>query len=124
MISYQTSGSFKNTQDFLKKLASGDLFSNLDKYGKMGVYALAKHTPRDTGLTANSWGYKVIKSKTKPGIEWYNTNVKTGVSVAILIQYGHGTKNGGYVSGVDYINPAIRPIFDEIVADIWRQVTL
>ena len=122
MIYYEISGNFNNTDAFLKRMVGQDLFSVLDKYGKRGVEALAKATPEDSGLTADSWGYKVIKSKSKPGIEWYNTNVNDGVPVAILIQYGHGTGTGAYIQGIDYINPAIRPIFEQIVEDIWRQV--
>jgi len=123
MITFSKSGDFSNTERFLKNVANDSFFANLDSYGKAGVQALADNTPRDSGETARSWGYKVIRSRTNPGIEWYNTNVNDGTSVAILIQYGHATKSGGYISGRDYINPVIRPIFDKIAADIWKKVT-
>jgi hypothetical protein len=123
MLTFSQSGDFSNTERFLKNVANDSFFANLDSYGKAGVQALADNTPRDSGKTAQSWGYKVIRSRTNPGIEWYNTNVNDGTSVAILIQYGHATKSGGYISGRDYINPVIRPIFDKIAADIWKKVT-
>jgi hypothetical protein len=123
MITFSKSGDFGNTERFLKNVANDSFFANLDSYGKAGVQALADNTPRDSGETAQSWGYKVIRSRTNPGIEWYNTNVNDGTSVAILIQYGHATKSGGYISGRDYINPVIRPIFDKIAEDIWKKVT-
>lgn len=123
MLTFSQSGDFGNTERFLKNVANDSFFANLDSYGKAGVQALADNTPRDSGETAQSWGYKVIRSRTNPGIEWYNTNVNDGTSVAILIQYGHATKSGGYISGRDYINPVIRPIFDKIAEDIWKKVT-
>lgn len=123
MISLTSKGDWSRTIKSLKRMAGGDRFSNLDKYGKAGVAALSRATPVDTGLTAGSWKYRIIKTKGRPGIEWYNTNTRNGVSVAILIQYGHGTGTGGYVRGRDYINPAMRPIFDQIVSEFWREVT-
>ncbi len=90
----------------------------------MGVDALARATPVATSLTRNSWEYRIIKDRKNPGIEWYNTNVVNGVSVAILIQYGHGTGTGGYVTGRDYINPAMLPVFDMIADEIWKKVKL
>ena len=123
MLTFSQSGDFSNTERFLKNVGNDSFFANLEAYGKAGVQALADNTPRDSGETAMSWGYKVIRSRTNPGIEWYNTNVNDGTSVAILIQYGHATKSGGYISGRDYINPVIRPIFDKIAEDIWKKVT-
>ena len=123
MITFSQSGDFGNTERFLKNVNNDSFFANLESYGQAGVRALADNTPRDSGKTAQSWGYKVIRSRTNPGIEWYNTNVNDGTSVAILIQYGHATKSGGYISGRDYINPVIRPIFDKIAEDIWKKVT-
>jgi len=122
MFSFSSKGDYKRTEAFLKMMANGDLFQSLDKYGMKGVNALSKATPVDSGLTANSWKYRVIQDPNRPGVEWYNTNVQNGTQIAVLIQYGHGTRNGGYVQGRDYINPAIRPVFDQIVADIWKQV--
>lgn len=121
MIGVTSKGDFKKTDAFLKRLQKGDIFSDLNKYGQMGVDALANATPVDSRLTANSWKYRIIKGK-HPGIEWYNTNEVNGTSVAILLQYGHATGTGGYVSGRDFINPAIKPIFDKIGADVWKKV--
>lgn len=121
MISITSRGDFKKTDDFLKRLMHGDIYSDLNRYGQMGVEALSKATPIDSSLTSHSWAYRIIKGK-RPGIEWYNTNEVNGTSVAILIQYGHATGTGGYVLGRDYINPAMRPIFDKIADDVWKKV--
>ena len=85
--------------------------------------ALASATPRDTGKTANSWNYEIKQEKGSVSISFYNTNIQNGVPIAIILQYGHGTRNGGWVQGRDYINPAIQPIFDEIVKSAWKEVT-
>ena len=85
--------------------------------------ALASATPRDTGKTANSWNYEIEQDKDSVSISFYNTNIQNGVPIAIILQYGHGTRNGGWVQGRDYINPAIQPIFDEIVKSAWKEVT-
>lgn len=123
MIGITSSGDLNKTRESLKALASGAVYSDLDQYGRMGVDALQKATPIDTSLTANSWQYRIIKDKKYAGIEWYNTNiVGGGTPVAILLQYGHGTGTGGYVAGRDYINPAMRPIFDKIAAEVWKKV--
>lgn len=121
MISVTSTGNLKKTTDFLNGLISNKYHGDLHKYGKMGVDALSKATPVDSHLTAQSWGYRITKGK-YPGIEWYNTNVVSGVPVAILIQYGHATGTGGYVNGIDYINPAIRSVFDQISNDVWKKV--
>ncbi len=99
------------------------MFSDLTRHGKTGVDALSNATPVDSSLTANSWAFRIIKDRRKPGIEWYNSNVAGDVSVAILIQYGHATGTGGYVVGRDFINPAMQPIFDKIADDVWKKVT-
>ena len=123
MIRVESSGSFDNTVKFLKFLQSGRMFNVLDRYGRMGVDELRANTPKESGETANSWGYRVINQNGIHGIEWYNTHVNDGVNVAVLIQYGHGTGTGGYVEGIDYINPALRPVFQAMADDIWRQVS-
>ena len=123
MIRFTSKGSFSNTEAFLKRLRSGEIYRELDRYGQMGVDALASATPVDSGLTSQSWRYTVIQKNGRYGVEWYNTNTNNGVNVAILLQYGHGTGTGGYVAGYDYINPAIRPIFDKIANDVWKKVT-
>jgi hypothetical protein len=122
MIGFTTSGSFKNTEEFLNRMNSGDIFSSLDKYGQRGVDALSNATPEDTGETANSWRYKVTHKNGEHAIHFYNTHVEDGKPIAILIQYGHGTGTGGFVQGRDFINPAVRPIFDQILDEVWKQV--
>lgn len=123
MISRSSSGSFAKTTKFLEMLQSGKIFRNLDKHGRAGVDALSRATPLETGKAASSWGYTISQSNSKVTITWFNTNVEGGVNVAVILQYGHGTGTGGYVAGRDYINPAIRPVFDRILDDVWRQVT-
>lgn len=121
MIDFHIDGSSKKTENYLDSLLKGDMYSNLDKYGKVGVAALSNATPSRSGQTARSWGYRVIRNKTSPGIEWFNTNVNDGANIAVLIQYGHATRTGGYVHGRDYINPAMRGIFDQIASDVWAK---
>jgi hypothetical protein len=123
MISRSSEGNFDKTLKFLEFMKSGDLFKQLDHYGRVGVDALSSASPVDTGLMSQSWGYQLGHEKGKYSISWFNTDREGGVNIAVIIQYGHGTGTGGYVQGRDYINPAMRPIFDKIVADIWRQVT-
>lgn len=123
MISLESKGSFKNTEAFLNKMAKGDIFRTLDGYGQAGVQALASATPTRTGLTAASWTYEVKKERGGWSISWRNTNMVDGTSVAILIQYGHGTGTGGYVQGRDFINPVIMPLFDKIAEAVWKEVT-
>ena len=100
-----------------------DFFRNLEKYAREGVTALASATPVDSGTTAASWGYEIQKRHGKVSIYWTNSNINNGVPIAVILQYGHGTNNGGYVQGRDYINPAIRPIFDKIADNAWKEVT-
>jgi len=121
MIKITSVGDFKKTTDFLDRLRRREIYRDLDRYGRMGVDALSRSTPVRTGLTGQSWQYRVLMGK-RPGIEWYNTNEVSGTSVAILIQYGHATGTGGYVGGRDYINPAMRPIFDQIAEEVWKKV--
>lgn len=121
-FNFTVSGDFKNTEKFLRRAFAGDFYSKLDQYGRIGVNALRKATPKESGKTATAWGYRVIRSRTNPGVEWYNTHVNDGVQIAILIQYGHGTGTGGYVQGRDFINPAMQPVFDQIAQDIWKEV--
>jgi hypothetical protein len=123
MFSVTSHGDFKKTTKFLEFMKSGDIFNNLNAYGRRGVDALSSATPIDTGETANSWGYQVAHEKGRYSISWFNTHREGRVNIAVIIQYGHGTGTGGWVEGRDYINPAIQPVFDRIVDDIWRQVT-
>lgn len=121
MIGISSRGDHNKTANSLLKIARGDIFAELDRYAQMGVQALARATPKDSGLTANSWTYKIFRGA-KPGIAWYNTNMIGGTSVAVLIQYGHATGTGGYVPGYDFINPAIQPILDQITEHVWKKV--
>ena len=123
MFKITQKGDFSKTEKFLKKAKDADFYKNLEKYAEIGVNALREATPIDSGLTAESWSYEIEKSKDGAGITWTNNNVNKGENIAILIQYGHGTGTGGYVHGRDYINPAMRPVFDQIAEDIWKEVT-
>lgn len=123
MFSVTTSGDFHNIERFLKKNEHIDIDHYLEKFGQAGVEALRKATPKDTGLTSESWYYTIEKDKNKTTITWCNSNtVDDWYNVAIGIQYGHGTASGVYVQGVDYINPAMRTIFDELAEQIWEEV--
>lgn len=123
MIGFRQKGDFSNTENYLKKLRQNHITNILKQYGEKGVAALASATPVDTGLTANSWYYKIEVKKTSASIIFCNSNIQNGVPIAIILQYGHGTNNGGWVEGRDYINPAIQPIFDELTKHAWKEVT-
>lgn len=123
MITFKHRGDFNNTERFFKRAQKMDFYKNLEKYARAGVVALASATPVDTGLTATSWDYEIRKENNKISIYWTNSNIQNGVPIAIILQYGHGTNNGGYVQGRDYINPAIQPIFDQIAESAWKEVT-
>lgn len=123
MITIESKGSFKKTESFLAKISKQNLFRSLEKYGREGVSALQSATPAESGLTATSWSYDISSSRGSYSITWSNTNVVDGVPVAILLQYGHGTGTGGYVAGQDFINPALKPVFDRIAQDVWKAVT-
>lgn len=122
VIVFRQKGSWTKTRRFLKHCRDADLDSILDRYGQEGVEALARATPKATGKTAASWGYRVTKDENRITISWTNTNIVDGVPIAVILQYGHGTRNGGYVEGTDYINPAMRPIFERIAARAWGEV--
>lgn len=123
MIGITVSGKESPTTKALLKMKRTNLLNQLHAYGQRGVRLLASATPVESGLTASSWAYRVVEERNGPRVEWYNTNdAGAGTSMAVLIQYGHGTKNGGYVQGRDYINPAIQPMFDEIIHGIWEKV--
>lgn len=123
MIKFKQRGNFNNTERFFKRAQKMDFFRNLEKYAREGVTALASATPVDSGTTAASWGYEIQKRHGKVSIYWTNSNINNGVPIAVILQYGHGTNNGRYVQGRDYINPAIRPIFDKIAENAWKEVT-
>ena len=123
MISFRQKGDFSRLTRFLERAKQVVHLGDLDKYGREGVAALASATPVESGLTAASWYYEVKTTSGSATITFYNSNVQSGVPIAIILQYGHGTRNGGFVQGRDYINPAIQPIFDRIADDAWREVT-
>ena len=123
MITFRQRGDFSKLTNFMERAKEAVHLGNLDKYGQEGVAALASATPVDTGQTANSWHYKIEQKNGSVSIGFYNTNIQNGVPIAIILQYGHATRNGGWVQGRDYINPAIQPIFDQIAEYAWKEVT-
>lgn len=123
MISFRNKGDFAKTEKFLKKSFGRNYRSVLEKYAKQGVAALVSATPIETGETASSWDYEIIQNESSISIVWNNSHVEKGVNIAVILQYGHGTRHGGWVEGVDYINPALRPIFDAMADAAWKEVT-
>ena len=123
MISFRQKGDFSKVTKFLEKAKESVHLGVLDKYGREGVAALASATPIDTGLTAKSWYYTIENKNGVATLSFNNSNIQNGVPIAIILQYGHGTRNGGWVQGRDYINPTIQPLFDKIADAAWREVT-
>jgi len=123
MITFRQKGDFSKLTRYLERAKEVIKLGDLDKYGQEGVDALSSATPVDSGLTASSWYYKIENKNGSAIISFYNSNVNNGVPIAIILQYGHGTNNGGWVEGRDYINPAILPIFEKIANDAWEEVT-
>ena len=123
MISFSSRGSFKKTESFLRNAQRVDILSILNEAGREGVTVLALATPVDSGLTARSWRYEASAKNGKYTVTWLNSDVESGFPVAIMLQYGYGTGTGGYVQGRDYINPALKPIFDRISNKVWKAVT-
>ena len=122
-INFHQTGDFKNTEQFFKKIGSGDYIKGLKSYGEAGVSALKQATPKDTGKTSESWSYTIKTGKKGVSIVWSNSNIQDGVNVAVVIQYGHVMPSGYYAQGVDYINPALKPVFDLIGERVWEEVT-
>lgn len=123
MIGIQHKGNFDNTERFFKKVKSGKLYDAIKPYAELGVIALAAATPKKTGKTASSWSYEIVQAGNTIKVYWKNDNVNKGYHIALLLQYGHGVKGGGYVVGRDYINPAMRPVLDEIANNVWKEIT-
>lgn len=123
MITLSKDGDFTKTTKYIERLRETVRLGILDKYGREGVKVLSEATPVDTGETARSWSYKITRERNSATLSFYNSNVIDGVCVAVILQYGHGTKNGGWVEGRDYINPAIQPEFDKIVDDLTKEVS-
>ena len=123
MITFRQKGDFSKLTRYLEKAKEVVKLGDLDKYGREGVAALSSATPVDTGKTASSWYYEIKHENGSASITFNNSNIQNGVPIAIILQYGHGTRNGGWVQGRDYINPAIQPLFDKIAENAWREVT-
>ena len=123
MISFRHKGDYRKATRYFERLKEAARLGILDKYGRAGVAALSSATPVESGKTASSWGYEIEQSRGSAKIIFTNSNINKGVLVAVILQYGHGTGTGGWVQGRDYINPAIRPIFDQIVNEAWKEVT-
>ena len=120
---FSSKGGFNETERLLKKSLGRDYISILNRYGEMGVMALELASPVDTGLMASSWRYEIEQNGSSISLVFHNDDIENGCNVAILVQYGHGTKNGYYIQGVDYINPALKPIFDDLADKAWKEVT-
>lgn len=123
MIRFQQKGDFSKLNSYLERVKQAVKLSELDRFGREGVNALASATPVNSGFTASSWKYNIERNSNGAAIQFYNTNINKGVNIAIILQYGHATKNGGWVEGRDYINPAIRPVFDKLAEEAWKEVT-
>lgn len=122
MISFKQKGDFSKTISYLKKIRNPIPNSVLERYGQYGITALSAATPKDTGLTADSWRYEIKRTKTSVTLSFCNKNIQNGVPIAVVVQYGHATKNGGWVEGIDYINPTLKPIFEKLVKELWEEV--
>lgn len=123
MLTLRQKGDFSKLTKYLMKAKDAVRKCDLNPYGKQGVAALESATPKDTGLTAGSWRYEIEHTNGRSSITFYNDNVQNGIPIAIILQYGHATRNGGWVQGRDYINPALQPIFDKIAEKAWEEVT-
>lgn len=123
MIRVSVKGDFKKTNSFLERAKNLFRFGILDKYGRRGVDALRAATPKDTGETANAWYYRIVRNRIGVAIEWLNSSKNEGIPIVILLQYGHGFQNGGFYEGLDFINPAMRPVFKQIADDAWKELT-
>lgn len=123
MISLSSDGSFDNTERWLRSLQKLNISQIVQREAQRGVDALARATPKDSGRAASSWSYDIVKASGSVSIEWKNSDIENGYPVALMIQYGHGTGTGGWIQGRDYINPAMRPIFDQIAQTVWKAVT-
>nr|DAJ94310.1 MAG TPA: type I neck protein [Caudoviricetes sp.] len=122
-VNFEVSGGFTKTERFLNRMKRREYLNVLDEFGRDGVQALRNATPVDSGATAEAWDYEIKRTRNYTEIVWTNSNINDGVPIAVILQYGHGTGTGGYVQGRDYINPAIRPVFDKIVEKAWKVVT-
>lgn len=123
MVTLTSTGDFSKLTGFFNRCLEIANLGVLDKYGRLGVQALAAATPVDSGRTAQSWEYKITHTDTGVNLEFWNYNINDGVPIALILQYGHGTGTGGWVEGRDYINPALQPVFDSILNDVWKEIS-
>lgn len=123
MITFKTSGNFNSLNNWFERAKEVINLGTLDEYGRRGVEALSASTPKESGNTASSWSYEINRTESSVSISFHNSNINNGVNIAIILQYGHGTKNGGWVEGIDYINPAIQPLFNELAENAWKEVS-
>lgn len=123
MIRFKHKGSFKHTESLFRKTLHHSSMTILQKYGEAGVKALASATPTESGTTAAAWSFEIVQNRGGYSVFWKNSNINQGVNIALILQYGHGTGTGGYVHGIDYINPALRPVFDQMANEAWKEVT-
>lgn len=124
LISVRHTGNFQRTDRLLSGLIGAHYLRKMKKYGEKGVEALKAATPKDSGKTAEAWSYEIVQDPGRTAIYWKNSHVENGVNIAVILQYGHGTRTGGFVEGIDYITPAIRPIFEEMAEEVWKEVVL
>ena len=121
-VKFYHKGNFSKVTKFFNTLLDRKYLNKLDVYGQMGVEALQAATPEDSGETARSWSYEIKQDRNRTYLTWTNSHVEDGVNIAIILQYGHATRNGGWVEGRDYINPALQPLFDQMAQEIWSEV--
>lgn len=122
VISFTQQGNFKKTDRFLHSLIGLHYGNKMKHYGEKGVQALRAATPKDSGETAEAWSYEIVEEPGRTAVYWRNSHVVNGTNIAVILQYGHATRNGGFVEGIDYINPAIRPIFRQMSEEAWKEV--
>lgn len=122
VVGFRQTGDFRKTDRFLSGVIAAHTLRKMRKYAEMGVEALRAATPKDSGKTADSWSYEIVQEPGRTAIYWKNSHVEDGVNIAVILRYGHGTRNGGFVEGVNYISPAIRPIFEKMADEVWKEV--
>ena len=122
IVSVTQKGNFKKSERFLRKVVGLHFENKLKHYGELGVQALKAATPKDTGTTAESWNYEIVYEDGRTVLYWRNENLSEGIPVVIILQYGHVTRNGGFVEGIDFINPALKPLFERMAKEAWKEV--
>lgn len=123
MIKFKHYGNFNNIEKWFNRMLSREYLNVLSTYGDLGVKLLSEATPKESGNTADSWSFEIEHTKSSTTISWSNSNVNDGVQIALILQYGHGTGTGGYVEGIDYINPALKPVFEKMANEVWKEVS-